>query len=95
MVKVSGVPYDVELKKPLGEKKNRFDLEQDILSIYSVKDDLKEYWSALMESRRSNDVDDVVNHVQSFEYVLNLKIDKLWDTFCQTYEIDEYRNINK
>jgi hypothetical protein len=71
--------------------KNRFDLEQDILAIHSVKDDLRTLQELILDRPEPLTEDELSNHVMAIEYTLDLKLNKLWDTFCQTYKVDKYR----
>jgi len=36
--------------------------------------------------------DDLANIIIGLKYTLQLRGDKLWDTFCQAYELDHYRS---
>jgi hypothetical protein len=74
--------------------KNRFDLEQDILALHSVKDDLATIQELILDRSEPLSEDEITNYLMAVEYTLNLKLEKLWDTFCQTYKIDNYREDN-
>jgi hypothetical protein len=72
------------------DMKTRFDLEQDILAIYSVREDLRTLQELVLDREEKLSEDDLSNYLMGLEHVLNLKLDRLWDTFCQTYKIDNY-----
>jgi hypothetical protein len=74
--------------------KNRFDLEQDILAIHSVTDDLRTLQELILDRPEPLTEDELSNYVMAIEHTLDLKLNKLWDTFCQTYKLDNYREIN-
>lgn len=97
-MKVSGVPYEVDEAKLSNHSYNqnaKFDLEQSILALYRISDDLKQYNSLLLEGERELSVDDVSNHLMSFEYIIRLNIDKVWEDFIKTFRIDKYGQENK
>jgi len=75
--------------------KTRFDLEQDILSVTGMTQDLDTLLWRIMDSPEGPlTEDDLANIIMGLRYTLQLRGDKLLDTFCQTYEIDNYRNQN-
>ena len=73
--------------------KTRFDLEQDILSITGMTEDLDTLLWRIMDSPDGPlTEDDLTNIVIGLRYILQLRSDKLWDTFSQVFEIDQYRS---
>jgi hypothetical protein len=75
--------------------KTRFDLEQDILDVTSMTKDLDTLLWRIMDSPDGPlTEDDLANIIIGLKYTLQLRGDKLWDTFCQTYELDNYRSAN-
>ncbi len=73
--------------------KTRFDLEQDILNITGMTEDLDTLLWRIMDSPDGPlTEDDLTNIVIGLRYILQLRSDKLWDTFSQVFEIDQYRS---
>jgi hypothetical protein len=70
--------------------KNRCDLEQDILALYSVKEDLKTIQELILDRKKPVSPDEMSNFLLGVEHVLNLKIERVWDTFCQVHRLDNY-----
>jgi hypothetical protein len=73
--------------------KTRFDLEQDILNITGMTEDLDTLLWRIMDSPDGPlTEDDLTNIVIGLRYILQLRGDKLWDTFSQVFELDQYRS---
>lgn len=72
---------------------DRFDLENDILSLTSVADDLDVLAQAIMEHDPSED--DILNVIVGLAGVLRMKVDKTFDTFKSAFNLDEYSPQNK
>jgi len=72
------------------DMKTRFDLEQDILAIYSVREDLRTLQELILDREEKLTEDETSNYLMGLEYTLNLKLEKLWDTFCQVHKLDNY-----
>lgn len=73
--------------------KTRFDLEQDILSVTGMTQDLDTLLWRIMDSPDGPlTEDDLANIVIGLRYTLELRSDKLWDTFTQVFELDQYRS---
>lgn len=67
---------------------DRFELENDILSLTSVADDLDVLAQAIMEHDPSED--DILNVIMGLSGVLRMKVDKTFDTFKAAFNLDEY-----
>ena len=72
--------------------KTRFDLEQDILEVTGMTKDLDTLLWRLCDSPDGPlTEDDLANIIIGLRYTLQLRGDKLWDTFTQVFEIDQYK----
>ena len=69
--------------------KDRFDLEQEINAFYSLSDQLGTISEAILESRLS--IDETINVIEGVRVLINLQTQKLHDTMCQTFKLDNYR----
>lgn len=73
--------------------KTRFDLEQDILNVTSMTQDLDTLlWRILDSPDGPLTEDDLANIIIGLRYTLQLRGDKLWDTFTQVFELDQHRS---
>jgi hypothetical protein len=71
---------------------DRFDLEQAIMNVWMVKDDIGTlHWLYIDGPEGPMSDDQVCNHLMALEYTLELKMQKLWDTFCAVNKIDNHR----
>jgi len=61
-------------------KRNRFDLEQDIMTCWSVVDDIKELSRSKMD-RRDMTEDEVNNYLLGLETIYQIKFERLFETF--------------
>jgi len=71
--------------------KSRFDLEQDLLRVQAICEDIDLFLEQFYDSPKEMTEDDVWNILAGIRYVLELRCNKSWDTFCQLFEVDEYR----
>jgi len=60
--------------------RDRFDLEQDIMTCWSVVDDIKEL-SRCMLDRRHMTKDEVSNYLLGLETIYQVKFERLFETF--------------
>jgi hypothetical protein len=70
--------------------KSRVNLEEDILNIWTIKQDLETFLQMYCDSPQHMTEDQVYNYVYSIGNILDLRMERLWDTFCQCFELDEY-----
>lgn len=70
--------------------KTRFDLEQDILNAWELKKDLDSFLQMYLDAPQPMDDDTVYNYVHSIACILDLRMERMWDSFCQCYELDQY-----
>ena len=70
--------------------KDRFDLENDIMNVWAVKDHLdKVIWRMIDHSEVLSE-DQVWNHLEAVKSSIDLHCEKLMDTFCQVFQLNEY-----
>jgi hypothetical protein len=70
--------------------KTRFDLEQDILNAWGVKEELQMFLSQYIDSPKVLTEDEVWNYIHGIAMVSDLRFNRLWDTYKQVLELDEY-----
>lgn len=70
--------------------KDRFDLENEIMSLYSFVDQLGNISEGLMEERLTND--EAANAIEGINILLKLQAEKLFDTMTQCFKLDGYRD---
>ena len=66
--------------------KNRFDLEQEIGSLYSYTEQLGGISEGILEYNMSSD--DVVNAIEGLRVMLDLHAQKMMDTLSQCFHLD-------
>lgn len=64
------------------ESIDRFDLEQDIMNCWQIKEDLDTFLHAYMDGPKMSE-DDVANVILGLSSLYQLKFQKCWDTFEQ------------
>jgi hypothetical protein len=74
--------------------KDRFDLEEDIMKLYSFAEDLETVSNLIMESlEMSSDVQDKsVNVLIGIETMLKIHADKMMDTMAQCFKLIPYND---
>ena len=70
--------------------KNRFDLENDIMNIWAVKDQIRTMMWRFYDHPELLSEDEQMNHIMAIEYAIELNCSKLMDTFLQVFELNEY-----
>lgn len=70
--------------------KDRFNLEDEISKLYNYSDELDNLVEGILEHDLSTD--EIVNVLQGVRVMLNLQAQKLHDTMCQCFSLDNYRN---
>jgi hypothetical protein len=70
--------------------KDRFDLESEITSLYSSADDLKTVAEMILDSDMIYNKDRIWNTLWGLAEVMEAKVNKLEDTFCQVYQLNGY-----
>ena len=72
--------------------KDRFDLENDITSIYTFVEHLKLISLGILEHEMTSD--EIVNAIEGVAQLLELHARKTFDTFTQAFKLDEYNTLN-
>ena len=68
----------------------RIDLEQAIMTVWSTADDLKLFSEAYYDGERIMTVDEAFNHMEGIRCMLELRMEKLYDTYKRKFELDQY-----
>lgn len=71
---------------------DRFDLETEILNFGHVADDLDNVCEAILE--RDMDTDEIVNALVGLSTLIRLRVNKTFDVFKATHELDEYSPLH-
>jgi hypothetical protein len=69
--------------------KDRFDLENEIMTLYNLADHLSTLSEGILEHNLSND--EIVNAIEGLRVMLSLQANKLMDTMTQCFKLDQYR----
>lgn len=76
--------------------KDRFDLEEEIMKLFSFVDDIQATVAYLAETDTDpRIIDNVSNILLGTSTLLGLHADKMLDTMSQCFELDEYHNPDK
>jgi hypothetical protein len=70
--------------------KDRFNLEDEISTLYSFSDQLATISEAVIEDRLTTD--ETVNALEGIRVLINLQAQKLHDTMCQCFNLDGYKS---
>ncbi len=70
--------------------KNRFDLEDEISSLYSLSANLETLSEGILEYDLEKD--EIVNVLEGIKVLLTLQASKLMDTMTQCFKLDQYRD---
>lgn len=70
--------------------KNRFNMEDEINTLYSFSEQLSTLSEGILEHNLS--IDDTINVIEGLRVMINLQAQKLHDTMCQCFKLDNYRN---
>lgn len=73
--------------------KNRFNLEDEINMLYSFVDQLGTLSEATMNETLTKD--ETINAIEGLRVMINLQTQKLHDTMCQCFNLDNYRQTNE
>ena len=69
--------------------KDRFNLEDEINTLYSFSDQLGTLSEGILEHNLTTD--ETVNVIEGLRVMINLQAQKLHDTMCQCFNLDNYR----
>jgi hypothetical protein len=71
--------------------KDRFDLENEIMHLWSLKDTVDNIiWKQFDASHSLQSQDVLANQLHAVSSMIDLHCDKLMDTFCQVFQLNEY-----
>ena len=70
--------------------KDRFDLENDIMNVWAVKDHLDKVIWRMIDHPEILSEDQVWNHLEAVKQSIDLHCEKLMDTFLQVFQLNEY-----
>lgn len=70
--------------------KDRFDLENEIITLNNLADNLGSISEGILEHGLSND--EIVNAIEGIRVLIQLQSNKLMDTMSQCFKLDEYRD---
>jgi hypothetical protein len=73
--------------------KNRFNLEDEINTLYSFSEQLGTLNEGILEHNLTTD--ETVNVIEGMRVMLNLQAQKLHDTMCQCFNLDNYRHSDE
>ena len=76
-------------------KKDRFDLEQEIMNCWCVVDDLDMVMERVLDSPKFASMppelsDKIANLLIGMKELYEMRFDRLWETFLSSHELDEY-----
>lgn len=69
--------------------KDRFHLEQEINQLHNFADHLGTVCEGILEHELSHD--EITNALEGIRVLINLQANKLYDTMCQCFKIDQYK----
>jgi hypothetical protein len=72
--------------------KNRFDLENEIMTLHTFADNLGTLSEGILEHDLSQD--EIVNAIEGIKVMLTLQTNKLMDTMSQCFKLDDYRDCH-
>ena len=70
--------------------KNRFDLENDIMNVWAIKDQVNTLMWRFFDHPELLSEDEQMNHIMAIEYAIELTCSKLMDTYCQVFQLNEH-----
>lgn len=73
--------------------KDRFDLEEAIQHVWATVEDIRTVNEIMYDSEMIWDDDKRWNVMEGLASVMACKCEKLWNTFKQVHEIDEYSKL--
>jgi hypothetical protein len=71
---------------------DRFDIEQAIMYVWATDQDIDGLLWRMMDSPEGPmSEDDLANYLLAIKHMLNLRCERLFDVYCQTFKLDHYR----
>jgi hypothetical protein len=71
--------------------KDRFDLENEINELHIYADQINLVSESIINPIEDIDKDTIVNALSGLSALLNMKTNKLFDTFCEIFKLDQYK----
>lgn len=71
--------------------KDRFDLENEINELHTYADQIDLVSESIMNTVDDVDKDTIINALIGINTLLRMKTNKLFDTFCEVFKLDQYR----
>lgn len=75
--------------------KDRFNLEQDLMNFSQIIDELDMLHEKYIDGPKPMTEDEVSNYIFALQHMCKLRYDRVWDTFCQAFELDDYSPARK
>lgn len=70
--------------------KNRFDLENEISTLYNFAEQLDTLGDAVGEKQLTED--EIMNALSGLRVMLNLQAEKMYNTLCQCFNLNQYES---
>ena len=80
----------MKLKNQEINPKNRFDLEQCIMSVWGICEDLQLIYERFYDDHESMTVDDMANLLLGLKQMQQIRCEKLFNTFEELVRNDEF-----
>ena len=71
--------------------KDRFDLENEINELHTYADQIDLVSDSIINTTKDIDKDAIINALSGLSTLLNMKTSKLFDTFCEVFKLDQYK----
>lgn len=71
--------------------KDRFDLENEINELHTYVDQIDLVSDSIINTAKDIDKDTIINALSGLSTLLNMKTNKLFDTFCEVFKLDQYK----
>ena len=71
--------------------KDRFDLENEINELHTYADQIDLVSDSIINTDKDIDKDTIINALSGLSTLLNMKTNKLFDTFCEVFKLDQYK----
>jgi hypothetical protein len=75
--------------------KNRCDLEQDLTTFSMIIEELDLLHEMVLDGPRPMTEDEMSNYIFALHCICKLRYEKVWDTYCQVFELDQYNKKNQ
>ena len=75
--------------------KDRFNLEQDLMNFSQIIEELDMLHEQLLDGPKPMTEDEISNYIFALQHMCKLRYDRVWDTFCQAFELDDYSPARK